>query len=101
MSIKRLTHMSASHLTVLSPPTPGSAGASLGDRIRALQSQAQGLARDHVADLERALETVATLADEIAHGGDAYPIGARDLCRRLADDSSWRAATLNAILQKN
>lgn len=93
--------MSASHLTVISPPTPGAHADNLADRIRALQAEAQMLARDHVGDLERALERVAQLADEIAHGGDAYPIGARDMCRRLSEDSAWRAATLNAILQKN
>ena len=93
--------MSASHLTVISPPTPGASAENLADRIRALQAEAQLLARDHVGDLERALDRVAAIADEIAHGGDAYPIGARDLCRRLSEDSAWRAATLSAILQKN
>jgi hypothetical protein len=91
--------MSASHLTIVSPPAP--AAEPLAERIRRLQAEAQQLARDHVVDLERALERVAALADEISHGGDAYPPGARDLCRRLAEDSAWRAATLEAILQKN
>ncbi len=96
---RRLVPMNASHLTVISPPAPGDA--PLGDRIRRLQYEAQSLAREHVADLERALETVAQLAQEIATGGDAYPIGARDMCRRLSEDSAWRAATLNAIISKN
>lgn len=98
---RSLSPMSASHLTVVSPPAPGSAADNLGDRIRRLQAEAQLLAKDHVADLERALERVASLANEIATGGDAYPIGARDLCRRLSEDSSWRAATLNAIIHKH
>lgn len=91
--------MNASHLTVISPPAPGSE--PLAERIRRLQAEAQQLARDHVADLERALERVAQLADEISQGGDAYPVGVRDLCRRLSEDSAWRAATLEAIIQKN
>lgn len=93
--------MNAAHLTVISPPTPGSNPESLGDRIRRLQDEAHQLARDHVVDLGRALERVAQLADEVSNGGDAYPIGARDLCRRLAEDSVWRAATLDAIVQRN
>lgn len=93
--------MNASHLTVISPPTPRELGEPLADRIRRLQAEAQSLARDHVADLEHALARVADLAQEIAAGGDAYPIGARDLCRRLSEDSAWRAATLGVILQKN
>lgn len=91
--------MQASHLTVISPPAPG--GEPIADRIRRLQAEAQALARDHVLDLERALEQVARLADEIQNGGDAYPPGARDLCRRLSEDSLWRAATLEAIITKN
>jgi hypothetical protein len=91
--------MNTAQLTVIHP-TLQSDAVSRADRIRRLQAEAQNLARDHLNDLERALETVTGLAAEIADGGDAYPAGARDLCRRLAEDASWRANTLSVIVQK-
>ena len=98
---QKVIRMSASHLTVISPPAPGTSSEPLAERIKRLQAEAQKLARDHVTDLELALERVSHLATEIAHGGESYPIGARDICRRLAEDSAWRVATLEAIMQKN
>ena len=92
--------MNMAHLTVI--PASGSDDPTLrAERIRKLQAEAQALAREHMSDLERALELVTGLAAEIADGGDAYPAGARDLCRRLAEDASWRANTLSLIVQKH
>jgi hypothetical protein len=92
--------MNTAQLTVIHASGQSEA-ATRAERIRRLQAEAQNLARDHLSDLERALETVTSLAAEIADGGDAYPAGARDLCRRLAEDASWRANTLSVIVQKN
>ena len=55
---------------------------SLSARIRALQEEARGLAREHIVALEAALVEVERLAVEIAAGGDAYPAGVRDIARR-------------------
>lgn len=90
--------MNATHLSVV---TTAQNGERVADRVRRLQAEAQALAKDHVSDLEQLLESVAVLAQEIAEGGDVYPVGARDLCRRLVEDSTWRASTLNVILQKH
>lgn len=90
----------AAHLTVVSPPT-ASDTSPRAERIRRLQAEAVSLAKDHIGELERALETVNELALEISEGGDAYPVGARELCRRLADDACSRAMTLNAIVHKH
>jgi hypothetical protein len=90
--------MNTAHLTVIPASEPDPCHRA--ERIRKLQAEAQLLAREHLADLERALELVTGLAAEIADGGDAYPAGARDLCRRLAEDASWRANTLSCIVQK-
>lgn len=92
--------MNAIHLTVI-PTSPLDDANQRSERIRRLQAEAQSLAREQLGDLERALETVTGLAAQIADGGDAYPAGARDLCRRLAEDASWRANTLSVIVQKH
>lgn len=70
---------------------------SLSARIRALQEEARGLAREHIVALEAALVEVERLAAEIAAGGDAYPAGVRDIARRLAEDCELKAQTIEAI----
>ena len=53
-------------------------------RVKRLQEEARGLAREHVNALTAALLQVEQLFCEIATGGEAYPAGVRDLARRLA-----------------
>jgi hypothetical protein len=71
---------------------------SLAERVRRLQDEAKGLARQHVQALEAALAEVEAIAAEIAGGGDAYPPGVRDIARRLAEDCDQRAQTIEAIV---
>lgn len=66
-------------------------------KVRRLQAEARGLAREHVNALTAALLQVEQLSVEIAGGGDAYPPGVRDLCRRIAEDAIARGQTLAAI----
>ena len=70
---------------------------TLSARIRALQEEARGLAREHITALETALAEVERLAGEIAVGGDAYPAGVRDIARRLVEDCELKVATIEAI----
>ncbi len=74
--------------------------ASVAETIRRLQSEARQLAREQVGVLEAKLEEAAALALEIAEGGDAYPVGARELARKLAEDAPRTAQTLQAILYR-
>lgn len=73
---------------------------SVADRVRRLQAEAKALARQQVDELAESMRAAAEIAHEVAEGGDAYPPGARDLARRLADDLLQRAQTLEAILAK-
>ena len=73
---------------------------ALSARIRALQAEAKGLAREHIAALEAAMGEVERLACEIAEGGDAYPAGVRDLARRVAEDCGLKVATIEAITER-
>ena len=57
--------------------------------------------RPLVQPVKHALEAVASLSAEISEGGDAYPVGVRELSRQLTDDTVSRLQTLNAILNRN
>jgi hypothetical protein len=89
--------MSASHIVML--PSAGEPE-SPGDRVRRLQSEARGLAREHVEMLAQALTEVSRLSEEIAGGGEVYPVGARELSRRLAEEAGKHAHALTAIIDR-
>ena len=90
--------MSASHLVLF--PSPGEPD-SPADRIRRLQSEARGLAREHVEQLAAALTEVSRLSGEIAEGGDVYPVGVRELSRRMAEEAGKQALTVTAIIDRH
>lgn len=68
------------------------------ERVRRLQLEARALAREQVEALETALVKAAEMAREIAEGGDAYPVGAREIAARLADDLPKKAETIKMIV---
>jgi hypothetical protein len=73
---------------------------SLSNRIRRLQAEAKGLAREHICALEAALVEVERLAAEIADGGEAYPAGVREISRRLAEDCEHKVQAIEAISRR-
>ena len=77
------------------------ADVTLADRIRRLQAEARGLAREHILALESALVHVERLSTEIADGGDAYPVGVREIARRLAEDCEFKVQALEAIVRRS
>lgn len=70
------------------------------DRIKRLQLEARALALEEVEQLANTLKTAAELAERISLGGDAYPVGARELASRLASDLPTKAETIRAIAAK-
>ena len=68
------------------------------DRVRRLQMEARALAVEQVESLEKVLMQASVMAREIAEGGDAYPVGARELASHLSADLPARAETLKAIV---
>jgi len=71
-----------------------------GDRVKRLQSEARFLALEQVEALETVLLQAAEMAREIAEGGDAYPVGAREIASRLHADLPVKAETIRAIVHK-
>ena len=90
--------MSASHLVVVPAATERP---SASEKIKRLQAEARSLAHEQVETLAAALAEVARLASEIAEGGELYPVGARELARRLIDDAGQQSLTLSAILDRS
>lgn len=89
--------MTPSHLSVVSSDYQETAS----HRARRLLAEAKAAALEHTAALESALEAVASLSADICEGGDAYPVGVRELSRQLADDTVSRMQTLSSILNRN
>ena len=90
--------MSAGRVVVF--PSQGE-GESPADRIRRLQSEAKSLAREHIELLAQTLSEASRLAAEIGEGGESYPVGARELARRIGEDSNKQALTLTAIVERH
>ncbi len=76
-------------------------GDSPGARLSRLMMEAHQAADEQVKALEDALLNLAYLSVEIADGGEVYPVGVREICRRLAEDSVWRAQTLESIQRQS
>jgi hypothetical protein len=105
MSALQKKLVSAPVLTVVSPPCPSLANEpvsieTLAEKIKRLQAEARSLAREQVNALEAKLEEAAALANDIAVGGDAYPVGARELARKFAEDTPRTIQSLEAILHR-
>jgi hypothetical protein len=69
-------------------------------RIQQLQHEARGMAREQIEAFARELSAMATRAAEIAGGGDAYPVGARELASRLAKELPPKAQLLRTLLSR-
>lgn len=70
------------------------------DRVKRLQMEARALALEEVEELARTLKAAADIAGRIASGGDAYPVGAREMASRLSSDLPARADSIRAIVAK-
>ena len=89
--------MTPAFTVVSNLPDAGSKMETIAQKVRRLQAEAASLAREQVFALERALQEVARLSSEISEGGEAYPVGAREIARKLAEDSDASAKTLELL----
>jgi hypothetical protein len=89
--------MSASHLVVF--PSAGEPEPPA-DRIRRLQAEARSVAREHIDLLAQLLMEVSKVAAEVVDGGDPYPVGARELSRRLKEEAAKHAISLSSIVDR-
>jgi len=73
---------------------------STAERVKRLQAEARALAMEEVEALDRLLMQASAAAKAIADGGDAYPVGAREIASRLSADLPTKAETLRMILSR-
>ena len=66
-------------------------------RASRLLAEAREAAGEHVKLLEQALLDVVGIAQQIADGGEVYPVGVRELCRRLAEDAAAKSQTVESM----
>lgn len=76
-------------------PTP-----LLAERIKGLQAEARGLANEHVLGLVEAMQYAADLAEQVVDGGDAYPVGVRDIDRKFTQEASAACSTLQGLVAR-
>lgn len=89
------------HAPAEAAPAASAPQESIATRVRRLQAEAQALARQQILELQQSMRSLAALAEEVAGGGDAYPVGARELAHRVADDMHQKAQWLQALLAKH
>ncbi len=70
------------------------------ERVKRLQLEAHALALEEIEALEKLLLEAAAKAKDIANGGDAYPVGAREMASRLAADLPNKAETIKTIVHR-
>jgi hypothetical protein len=70
------------------------------ERVKRLQAEAHALALEEVEAMNLLLSQAAQKAKEIAAGGEAYPVGARELASRLATELPQKVETLRMILTR-
>jgi hypothetical protein len=70
------------------------------ERIRRLQANAKALAREQVLALTAAMDQLAAMASEISQGGEAYPVGVREICERMSEEMGPRAATIRSLAER-
>jgi hypothetical protein len=73
---------------------------SRAERVRRMQANARALAREQVEAMSEAMLELARMAEEVADGGEAYPIGVRELSRRVAHELSVNAKTVEVLLSR-
>lgn len=74
---------------------------TLAQHIRRLQAEAKALAFQQIKMLEAALDEVTRLSAEVACGGEAYPVGAREVARQLAEETKAKRQTLDVLTERS
>ena len=70
------------------------------ERVRRLQAEARIMARQHLEQLEHCMIATAEVAREVAEGGEAYPVGVREMASRLSEDLPAKLTSLRALIER-
>jgi hypothetical protein len=86
--------MAATHFSTSRSP----ALVSFAERMERVRNDANRVAFEHTGMMLRTFEDAATLASEVANGGEAYHVGVRELARRAHIDMSASILNLRSIV---
>ena len=84
----------------MSPPTDHGHDDTPLARANRLLAMARQAAAEQVGMLETSVDRAVSLSAQIAAGGEIYPPGVRDLCRRLTEEGAAHARTIGALSQR-
>jgi hypothetical protein len=74
---------------------------TIADKMKRLRAEAQESARTHAHAFVRALAELESLAEDIAHGGEAYPVGIRQAATRLGPDLAGARLNVTSLLGRD
>jgi len=74
-----------------------SATGTLAQRMERLRLDASSVANEHTDALMQALADAASLAEQVAAGGEAYDVGVREIARRTHGELAAKILNLRAI----
>lgn len=81
-------------VTTTATPSPA-------ERAATLQAQALAAADQHIADVLEFAHELAFNLDLVSKGGDVYPVGVRDLCRRMSRTLVLDTQTIQSLMERN
>ena len=73
----------------------------IAERIKRLRAEAQDSARTHAQAFVRALAELESLAEDIAQGGEAYPVGIRQAATRIGPDLAGARLNVTSLLGRD
>ncbi len=100
--------MSASHLNLVDLAASeesevyvlGSGPETRAERVRRMQANAKALAREQILAMTEAMLEVARMAEEVATGGDAYPVGVREISNRIKNELEVQAKSIEVLARR-
>ena len=70
------------------------------ERARRRQFEAQMLAREHIGELQRAIEAAEAVAATVIEGGAVYPASVREAVGRIQARLEMQGRTLDALMER-
>jgi hypothetical protein len=74
------------------------AAETIAEKMKRLRAEAQDSARSHALAFVRALAELESLAEDIANGGEAYPVGIRQAATRIGPDLAGVRLNVTSLL---
>lgn len=78
-----------------------SSAETIAEKMKRLRAEAQDSARSHAQAFVRALAELEMLAEDIAHGGEAYPVGIRQAARQIGPDLAGARLNVTSLLGRD